>query len=349
MIDADVLLVDPIDVPTEERIPGEPLPVRAVLRAGDERDRRPRRAPAGDPDVGARRPGPPRAVRERGRGRDPERPAVRPGRGPERPAPRARRGQGRLPARRQPQPPDAADEHPGLRRPARDRPARPPARDHRRAGRPAVADGPPAPDRDPARVGRPPAAEPRSSRWRRASAGPGRRWRPSEVAFAARRPSRGLARRRRRRPARPGAVGAARQRREVRQRIAGRRSRSAVDEAAKRLRLTIADHGPGVAEADRARLFGRFERGQRADGRRRQRPRAVRLARAVPGDGRRPRARAAGAGAGRGVQRLPAGRAARRELSRNLAMPPGRRDEARPRPERRSGRSGSARRPCGAR
>ena len=28
-----------------------------------------------------------------------------------------------------------------------------------------------------------------------------------------------------------------------------------------RLRLTIADHGPGVAEADRARLFGRFERG----------------------------------------------------------------------------------------
>jgi signal transduction histidine kinase len=28
-----------------------------------------------------------------------------------------------------------------------------------------------------------------------------------------------------------------------------------------RLRLTIADHGPGVAEADRGRLFGRFERG----------------------------------------------------------------------------------------
>ena len=50
---------------------------------------------------------------------DPERPAVRAGRGPERPAARARRGQGRLPPRRQPQPPDAADEHPGLRRPAR--------------------------------------------------------------------------------------------------------------------------------------------------------------------------------------------------------------------------------------
>lgn len=34
-----------------------------------------------------------------------------------------------------------------------------------------------------------------------------------------------------------------------------------------RLRVTIADHGPGVAEADRGRLFGRFERGtsERAD------------------------------------------------------------------------------------
>ena len=27
------------------------------------------------------------------------------------------------------------------------------------------------------------------------------------------------------------------------------------------MRLTIADHGPGVTEADRARLFRRFERG----------------------------------------------------------------------------------------
>ena len=82
-----------------------------------------------------------------------------------------------------------------------------------------------------------------------------------------------------------------------------------------RLRVTIADHGPGVADADRGRLFGRFERGAERNGRRRQRPRAVRLARAVPGDGRRPRARAAGAGSRGGLQHLPAGRATRRGLS----------------------------------
>jgi signal transduction histidine kinase len=35
----------------------------------------------------------------------------------------------------------------------------------------------------------------------------------------------------------------------------------AVEAGARRLRLTIADHGSGVAEADRGRLFGRFERG----------------------------------------------------------------------------------------
>jgi signal transduction histidine kinase len=35
-----------------------------------------------------------------------------------------------------------------------------------------------------------------------------------------------------------------------------------IDEPGLRLRLTIADGGPGVPEADRARLFGRFVRGQ---------------------------------------------------------------------------------------
>jgi len=34
-----------------------------------------------------------------------------------------------------------------------------------------------------------------------------------------------------------------------------------VDEAASRLRMTVADSGPGVDEADRAHLFGRFVRG----------------------------------------------------------------------------------------
>ncbi len=33
------------------------------------------------------------------------------------------------------------------------------------------------------------------------------------------------------------------------------------EEAARRLRLTIADAGPGVPETDRGRLFGRFVRG----------------------------------------------------------------------------------------
>jgi signal transduction histidine kinase len=37
----------------------------------------------------------------------------------------------------------------------------------------------------------------------------------------------------------------------------------AVEEGAGRLRLTIADHGPGVPEADRGRLFARFVRGSR--------------------------------------------------------------------------------------
>ena len=34
----------------------------------------------------------------------------------------------------------------------------------------------------------------------------------------------------------------------------------ATDEAGGRLGLAVIDHGPGVSETDRARLFGRFER-----------------------------------------------------------------------------------------
>jgi signal transduction histidine kinase len=39
------------------------------------------------------------------------------------------------------------------------------------------------------------------------------------------------------------------------------RARIAVDDDTRHLRLTISDQGPGIAEADRARLFTRFERG----------------------------------------------------------------------------------------
>jgi signal transduction histidine kinase/HAMP domain-containing protein len=37
MVDARIVLVDPATVPSEERVPGEPLPVRAALRAGEDR------------------------------------------------------------------------------------------------------------------------------------------------------------------------------------------------------------------------------------------------------------------------------------------------------------------------
>ena len=41
----------------------------------------------------------------------------------------------------------------------------------------------------------------------------------------------------------------------------GGRSTVEIAVAGGRLRLTIADHGPGVADEDRGRLFGRFARG----------------------------------------------------------------------------------------
>ena len=37
MVDARVLLVDPATVPSEDRVPGEALPIRAALRAGEDR------------------------------------------------------------------------------------------------------------------------------------------------------------------------------------------------------------------------------------------------------------------------------------------------------------------------
>ena len=162
-------------VPMEEDIPGESRPIRAVLRAGDERSgvlvgrlpatRRwepptrtcssctPARSPwrSGTPSCSTRSSAQNAAAR------------------------RARRGEGRLPAGHQPQPPDAADEHPRLRRAAGRGAAGPPARDHRRAVRPAVPDGPPAADGVAARVGRAASRRPRCCRSRPGSAGPGMR------------------------------------------------------------------------------------------------------------------------------------------------------------------------------
>ena len=152
-------------------------------------------------------------------------------------------------------------------------------------------DGPPAADREPDRVRR---APPAAGGLRARAAGP-RAWEAlgaADVPFTLEDESAGLARARRRRPARPGPVGAPRQRREVRRPDAGRGRRSRIDARHRRLAITIADHGPGVSEADRDRLFGRFERGAERPVGRGQRPRPVRVARAVPGDGRRPRARA---------------------------------------------------------
>ena len=196
-------------------------PLRAVLRAGGDGHRRAHRPAAGDAPLGAGGPGPAGAVRQRdGRGH-PQRPAVRDGRDAEPPAARARRGQGRLPARREPQPPDAADEHPRLRRAAERGGARPAAGDHRRAGGAAVADGPPAADRDPPGVGRPEAPKSEvvslSTRARKAWEALG----VDDVPFALEDGAERLAGRRRHRPARPGALGAARQRGQVRCRHPG--------------------------------------------------------------------------------------------------------------------------------
>ncbi len=86
----------------------------------------------------------------------------------------------------------------------------------------------------------------------------------------------------------------------------------AVDPDRDRLRLTIADHGPGVPPDDRDRLFERFARGDRPVGRGRQRAGSLRLARARPDDGRRAAPRAARGrsrgGLHRGAPRRGAGR-----------------------------------------
>ena len=71
-----------------------------------------------------------------------------------------------------------------------------------------------------------------------------------------------------------------------------------LDPATEDLLITIADHGPGVPDEDRERLFGRFERGAGRPIGRGLRAGPLRLPGAVPRDGRRPGARAGARRAG---------------------------------------------------
>ena len=219
-----------------------------------------RGSPAGHAALGAGGPGPVRAVRDRGLGGDPQRPAVRPRRGPEPAPPGARRGQGRLPARRLAQPPDAAGQHSRLRTAAGRRGPGPAAGHHHRAGRPAVPHGPPAAHGEPDRV-RCPAPAARGVRARpRACGGRGRPWaQPTSRSRSRTGPRDGW-----RWPTRDqldqvlwalldNAVG-----------YGGRTPISVairVDPATPRRRDHHHGPRPRRREADRERLFGRFERG----------------------------------------------------------------------------------------
>ena len=256
MIDASVVLGDPADGPDRRGRARRGASAARRPARGRRRDGRAGRAHPGHADVGAGRSGPARAVRQRGRGRHPQCPAVRPGRGAERPAARARRGQGRLPAGRQPQPPDAIDQHPRLRGAARAGSARSTTRDHRRAVAAPVAHGPPAADRDPARVGRAPSALRGGRPGRPVFARPGRRSAPPTCRFSVDDRAPGLAGVGRRRPARPGPLGAARQRRQVRRpdRRVGRDRRG-------RARVAPARHDRRRGPRRRPRTTGRGSSG----------------------------------------------------------------------------------------
>ncbi len=186
MIDCRILLVDPATFPGRGTDSGRVASGagRPPVRCGGAG--RARRTPARNSPLGASRPGPAGAVCERDRRRDPECAAVRHRRGPEHPAARARRRQGRLPPRRQPQPPNPTDQHPRLRPPAPERSPRPATGDHRRAVGSPQPDGPPAAHRDPPRIRRAPPARARSSRSRPASSGHGRRSRSRASSCASR-------------------------------------------------------------------------------------------------------------------------------------------------------------------
>ena len=266
LIDARIVLGDPSDIPAEERVPGDPLPIRADLRAGCRAARRVGGPCARHRALGSRRPGPPGAVRGGRRGRPAQRRAVRARGRPERAAARARRGEGRLPARRQPQPPDAAGTDPCLRRPAGsgDRPTAASGSSPSRAtgSRGWCASCSPSAGSTPASCTRCRGLRPGGP----GSVAPGRR--SARPAFRSRLDDRagGMARARRPRPGGPGDLGPARQRREVRRRHADhgervRRGQQPIAGTAGTLRLRVADAGPGIADADRGRLFERYARG----------------------------------------------------------------------------------------
>ena len=69
MIDCALLLVDPREIPTEEIVPGDPVPDPRRPRRLRGAARRRRGPPAGHAPLGAGGPGPVRAVRDRGRRR----------------------------------------------------------------------------------------------------------------------------------------------------------------------------------------------------------------------------------------------------------------------------------------
>ena len=314
--------------------PGDPVPVRADLARRRGAARRRRRATCRPRGAGS---APTRTCSSCSRSRSPS--AIRNAQlyarveDQNRRLRRARRGQGRLPARRLAQPPDAAREHPRLRAAAGDRRAGPAPRDHHRAGRPAVADGPPAADGEPDRVGR--------------AAAPGR----GRLAGRARAAGLGGARRRATSPFAlddESAAGSRSPTATSSTRCCGRSSTTpsttaagraidvaiAVDAEAGDLASPSPTTAPASRTEDRERLFQRFARGAAQAGRRGQRPRALRLARAVPGDERRPRPRAGRAAAG-----------ARRSRCTSPPRRPKRADEglaARHRPDQANSGSGSA-------
>ena len=237
----------------------DPGPGTAHRRGRGARDRH--GAPAGDAPLGARRPGPVRAVRDRGQRGDPERRSCTRGS-------RTRTAACSSSTRRRTT--SCAACRTTSRRRSRASAATPSS--WRRSGPIAGSGSSPSRPTDSAgwsascsTVSR---IESGALRPRQDVVAPAlrvqRAWEAlgaADVPFRLDDESAGLARGRGRRPAGPGPVGDPRQRREVRQPGGRRGARSRIDRETSRLAITITDAGPGVREADRDRLFRRFERG----------------------------------------------------------------------------------------